>query len=43
MIKNIIWKICKIIGSGKPQFSKIKLRKDEIKNLIPVLLKQKNS
>jgi len=41
MIKNIIWKICKIIGYGKPQFSKIKLRKNEIKNLIPVLLKQK--
>ena len=41
MIKNNIWKICKIIGSAKPQFSKIKLRKDEIKKLIPVLQKQK--
>ena len=40
-IKNIILKICKIIGSGTPQFGKIKLRKDEIKNLYPSIAKAK--
>ena len=41
MIKDIILKICKIIGSGKHQFSKIKFRKDEIKNLYPSITKAK--
>ena len=41
MIKDIILKICKIIGSGKPQFGKIKFRKDEIKNLYPSITKAK--
>ena len=41
MIKDIILKICKIIGSGKPQFGKIKFRKDEIKNLYPNITKAK--
>ncbi len=41
MIKDIILKICKIIGSGKPQFGKIKFRKDEIKNLYPSIRKAK--
>ncbi len=40
-IKNIILKICKIIGSGKPKFGKIKFRKDEIKNLYPSITKAK--
>ena len=34
-VKNLILKICKIIGHGKPEFGVIKLRKDEIKNFIP--------
>jgi nucleoside-diphosphate-sugar epimerase len=42
MIKDVILKICKIIGSGKPQFGKIKFRKDEIKNLYPRIVKAKN-
>jgi nucleoside-diphosphate-sugar epimerase len=41
MIKDIILKICKIIGSGKPQFGKIKFRKDEINNLYPSITKAK--
>ena len=41
MIKDVILKICKIIGSGKPQFGKIKFRKDEIKNLYPSIAKAK--
>ena len=41
MIKDIILKICKIIGSGKPQFGKIKFRKDEIKCLYPSITKAK--
>ena len=41
MIKDVILKICKIIGSGKPQFGKIKFRKDEIKNLYPSIVKAK--
>jgi len=42
MIKDIILKICKIIGTGKPQFGKIKFRKDEIKNLYPSITKAKD-
>ena len=30
-IRNLIIKICKLVGSGNPQFGKIQLRKDEIK------------
>ena len=41
MIKDVILKICKIIGSGKPQFGKIKFRKDEIKNSYPSIVKAK--
>jgi len=41
MIKDVILKICKIIGSGKPQFGRIKFRKDEIKNLYPSIVKAK--
>ena len=40
-IKSIIIKICKIVGSGKPNFGKIKFRKDEISSLIQVFSKQK--
>ena len=41
MIKDVILKICEIIGSGKPKFGKIKFRKDEIKNLYPSIVKAK--
>ena len=37
----MILKICKLVGSGKPQFGKIKLRKDEIKYLFPSIKKAK--
>lgn len=40
-IRNLIIKICKLVGSGNPQFGKIQLRKDEIKNLYPKTLKSK--
>ena len=40
-MKNIILKICKLIGSGKPKFGKIKFRKDEIKKLFPSISKAK--
>ena len=40
-IKSIIIKICKIVGSGKPNFGKIKLRKDEINCLYPSIFKAK--
>jgi UDP-glucose 4-epimerase len=40
-IKNIIQKICKIIKFGKPQFGKIKYRKDEIMRLFPNIDKAK--
>ena len=38
-VKNLILKICKLVGNGKPQFGKIKFRKDEIKNLFPSIAK----
>ena len=38
-IKNVIIKICKIIGSGTPKFGKIKLRKDETYKLYPDISK----
>ena len=34
-IKQVINKICEVIRSGKPDFGKIKLRKDEILSLYP--------
>ena len=40
-IKDIILKICEIIGSGKPKFGKIKFRNDEIKKLYPSISKAK--
>ena len=40
-IKSIIIKICKIVGSGKPNFGKIKFRKDEINCLYPSIFKAK--
>ena len=38
-VKNVIIKICKIIGSGTPKFGKIKLRKDETYKLYPDISK----
>ena len=38
-IKKIIIRICKIIGGGKPQFGKIKYRKDENMKLYPNIKK----
>jgi nucleoside-diphosphate-sugar epimerase len=38
-IKNIIQHICYLVGLGKPQFGKIKLRKDEIIELYPNISK----
>ena len=40
-IKKTILKICKIIGFGKPEFGKIKIRKDEINILYPNISKVK--
>ena len=40
-IKNLISKICKLVGYGNPQFGKIKFRKDEIKKLYPDISKAK--
>ncbi|WP_435114231.1 NAD-dependent epimerase/dehydratase family protein [Candidatus Pelagibacter bacterium nBUS_36] len=40
-IKKIILKICRLVGSGRPQFGKIKLRKDEISSLYPDVTKAK--
>ncbi len=40
-IRNLILKISKIIGTGKPIFGKIKLRKDEIIKLYPKIDKIK--
>ena len=41
LVKKVINKICKILDSGRPQFGKIKFRKDEIKNLYPSIAKAK--
>ena len=41
LVKKVIKKICKILDSGRPQFGKIKFRKDEIKNLYPSIAKAK--
>ena len=40
-IKRVINKICELLGSGKPQFGKIDLRKDEIMRLYPSIIKAK--
>lgn len=40
-IRDLIKKICFIVGSGKPIFGKIKMRKDEIKALYPNIKKAK--
>jgi len=40
-IKKIILKICRLVGSGRPQFGKIKLRKDEISSLYPDISRAK--
>ena len=40
-IKKTILQICKIIGFGKPEFGKVKIRKDEIKILYPNISKVK--
>jgi len=40
-IKRVINKICELLNSGKPQFGKIDLRKDEIMKLYPNILKAK--
>ena len=40
-IRSVILKICNIVGSGKPQFGNIQLRKDEIRSLYPSVLKAK--
>lgn len=40
-VKYVINKICRVIGSGKPEFGKIKLRKDEPKSLYPSINKAK--
>jgi nucleoside-diphosphate-sugar epimerase len=38
-IKKIILKICRLLKKGNPQFGKLKLRRDEIKNLYPNIKK----
>ena len=40
-IKKVINKICELLNSGKPQFGKIKLRRDEIMKLYPSTIKAK--
>lgn len=40
-IRKVINKICKLLNSGRPQFGKIDLRKDEIMKLYPSILKAK--
>jgi len=40
-VKSVILKICKLVGSGNPQFGKIKLRKDETHKLYPDITKAK--
>ncbi len=40
-IKNIILRICKLVGFGKPKFGRIKFRKDEIMSLYPSIYKAK--
>ncbi len=40
-VKKVINKICELLNFGRPQFGKIKFRKDEIKNLYPSIVKAK--
>ena len=40
-VKKVINYICNIIGKGKPEYNKIKLRKDEAKIIYPNILKAK--
>ena len=40
-VKKVINKICELLNSGKPQFGKIKLRRDEIMKLYPSTIKAK--
>ena len=40
-IRNVILKICNLVGSGKPQFGKIKLRNDETMKLYPNISRAK--
>ncbi len=40
-IKDLILKICRLVGSGKPRFGKIDLRKDEMISLYPSIFKAK--
>lgn len=41
LVKNVIFKICQLVKSGRPQFGKIKFRKDEIMKLYPNIDKAK--
>ncbi len=43
LVKNVIKKVNAIIKKGKPNFGKIKMRKDEIVNLYPDIKKIKNT
>ena len=38
-IKQVIKQVCRIIGQGKPQFGKIKYRKDENMKVYPIINK----
>lgn len=40
-VKNVIKKIVEIVGKGKPEFGKIKKRKDEIAKMFPNIKKSK--
>ena len=40
-VKDLILKICRLVGSGKPKFGKIDLRKDEMISLYPSISKAK--
>ena len=40
-VKDLILKICRLVGSGKPRFGKIVLRKDEMTSLYPSISKAK--
>ena len=40
-VKDLILKICRLVGSGKPRFGKIVLRKDEMISLYPSISKAK--
>ena len=42
-VRALIKKICQIVGSGKPVFGKIKMRKDETTALYPNINKAKKN